>query len=60
READPEFMPHLSLAYGHLSILEKERMAKSIGKIDLTFMPHLEFWKCDGLPDKWEMVKRLP
>lgn len=58
READEEFIPHLSLMYGDLSQKEKERILSVMGReFHIRFEVHsLLLVKTEGKPDEWKKI----
>ncbi|MGK7369382.1 MAG: 2'-5' RNA ligase family protein [Candidatus Halalkalibacterium sp. M3_1C_030] len=58
READEEFIPHLSLMYGDISQEEKERILSVMGReFHIRFEVHsLLLVKTEGKPDEWEKI----
>ena len=58
RPLDEEFMPHLSLVYGELASLQKEKILDDLGReFDVHFVAEeITLCRADGTPDTWPLI----
>jgi 2'-5' RNA ligase len=61
-EADPEFLPHLSLVYGRLDRATKERLAPELApEIAVSFeVRALHVWRTEGRVAEWRPLGTWP
>jgi 2'-5' RNA ligase len=60
RQEDPEFMPHMSLLYGHYPIELKKNIISEL-TIDVEFpVEYLYLMDCSGEPAEWFLIKKYP
>lgn len=61
-EADPDFLPHLSLLYGDLSTEAKAAIVKRLGpRLDVPGrLARLDVMRTEGTPASWVRLARMP